>query len=424
MDRIRSNQDSGIGLGWTEFCISFPWGIAGVLLANELYEHATWRWIFYVAIIYSGVVIIGTATFYFPPSRPQNDYDKTRWQEFKELDFIGLFLFATGLTLFLVGLAYLGGSTYSKTLVASTTVVGGLVLISAFLYDFLIPKNPIFPFPLFAMFREFTIHLLILFIAGMIWQTVTTWAPQATLYLFTHDTIQLGLIQMPNNWSGILGGWIIPSLVHKVKHIRYQIIFALILQTVFTACYAVVLPGHKWAWSVFQLFGQCCFTWVTTLAYVSSGLFVPQEELGVSAGLIGTFRSAGGSVGNTVFSTILTSILNKQLVPRITEAALSTGFPSHQLTELIPAVIETGEGIPDAFSNIPAATSAVIEATTQAFRDTYSHAFKVVFLSTIPFGVVAIVAAWFLKDASHLLNNKVAVHQEKEVLASKEPRHE
>lgn len=414
---------SGIGLGWTEFCISFPWVVAGVLLANQLNEHATWRWIYYIGIIYSGIVIVGTAVFYFPPSRPRGDYEKSRWQEFKELDFIGLFLFTAGMVLFLVGLAYLGQSTYSKALVASTTVIGGFVLIGAFAYDFTIPKNPIFPFHLFAMIREYTIHLAVLFIAGMVWQTTTTWGPQATLFIFTHDSIELGLVQMPDNWSGILGGWILPSLVHKIKNIRYQIVFALILQTVFTALYAVAIPNHhKWMWAIFQLFGHCAFTWVTTLAYVSSSLFVAQEELGVSAGLIGTFRSAGGSVGNTIFSTILTSTLNKRLAPNIIAAALAAGFPEDQLENLVPAAIGAGMGAPNAFSKIPAATAAVIAATQQAFKDAYAHAFKVMFLSTIPFGIVAIVAALFLKEASHLLNNKVAVRQEKEVLASKQEK--
>jgi hypothetical protein len=393
-----------------------------VLVANELYAHASWRWIYYISIIYSGVVIVGTAIFYFPPSRPRNDYDKSRWQEFRELDFVGLFLFAVGLSLFLVGLTYLGGSGYSKSLVVSTMVIGGLVFIGCFVYDFTIPKNPIFPFHLFAMFREFTVHLIILFIAGMIWQTVAALAPQATLFLFTNDTVSLGVLQIPNTISGVLGGWIMPSLVHKIKHIRYQIIFALTIQTIFTACYAAVLPQNKIAWSVLQLFGQCAFTWVTTLAYVSSGLSVPQEELGVSAGLIGTFRSAGGSVGNTIFSTILTSIVNRKLASSIAAAAVANGFPAADLAQLIPAVIENAVGVPSAFADIPGATSEVIAATSQALKDTYGYAFQRVFLSTIPFGVIALVAAWFIKDVSHLLNNRVAVHQEKEVLDRKKKR--
>ncbi len=48
---------------------------------------------------------------------------------------------------------------------------------------------------------------------------------------------------------------------------------------------------------------------------------------------------------------------------------------------------------------------------------------RMVFYSTIPFGILALVAAWFVRDPSHLLNNHVAIHQEKEVLAALENRH-
>lgn len=269
------------------------------------------------------------------------------------------------------------------------------------------------------MFREFTVHLVILFIAGMIWQAVTTLSPQATLYLFTNNSIKLGVIQIPNGVSGVLGGWVMPSLVHKIRHIRYQILFALVIQAVFTASYAAVLPDNKIAWSIFQLFGQCCFTWVTTLAYISSGLSVPQEELGVSAGLIGTFRSAGGSVGNAIFSTILTSIVNKRLGPSIASAAVMKGFPASDLEKLIPAVIENAVGVPGVFAEVPGATPEVIAATSQALKNTYAYAFQRVFLSTIPFSIIGLAAAWFVKDVSHLLNNRVAVRQEKEVLTRK-----
>ena len=413
-----SDRVSGIGIGWTEFCINIPWAGFSVLIANELALNATWRWCYYIAIIYSVIVIVGTAIFYFPPSHPRHDYDKTRWQEFQELDFIGLALFTVGLTVFLVGLTYLGKSSYSVALVAATVTIGALVFIGGFVYDFTIPKNPIFPYHLFAMFKEFTVHLIILFIAGMIWQAVTTLAPQATLYMYTNKPIQIGITQIPCNLSGVIGGWILPSLVHKIKHVRQQIIFALIIQTVFTACYAAVIPGHKYAWMIFQMFGQCCFTWVTSLAYVASGLFVPQEELGVSAGLIGTFRSAGGSVGNAVFSTIATSIVNKQLGPRIAAAAIGAGYSPAGLEALIPAVIENAVGVPFAFAKTNAST-AVIEATGHAFKETYAYAFRRVFLATIPFGIIGIIVAWFVKDPSSLLNNHIAIHQERDVLTGK-----
>lgn len=405
-----------MGLAWTEFCINIPWGALSVYLATLLLINATWRWCYYLAVIYSVICIIGTFVFYFPPSHPQHDYDRTRWDQFKDLDWIGLLIFTAGLVVFLVGITDLGHPDFSVPLVASTISVGLVVLVAAFVYDFTVPKNPIFPFKLFAMFGEFTVHLIVLFISGMVWQGVVTLAPQGTLYMFTNDPITIGIIMIPSTMSGVLGGWIMPSLSHKIKHIKYQMIFALCMQAVFTGSYAAVVPNNRMAWSAMQLFGQCCFTWVTTLAYVSSGLFVPNEELGVSAGLIGSFRSAGGSVGNAIFSTIMTSVADKNLATNLAAAAIGAGYSADNLGALIPAVIQNAVGVPMAFAGVPGVTDAVRAATASAFKDTYATAFRTVFYSMIPFAVAAIVAAFWVRDCSHLLNNHVAVKQEKEVL--------
>jgi hypothetical protein len=301
-----------------------------------------------------------------------------------------------------------------------TIAVGACVFVSAFIYDFTVPKKPLFPLKLFRMYREFTVYLIILFICGMIWQAMITLGNQGTLFMFTNDIVDIGIISIPANVSAVLGGWIMPSLVHKIKHIRYQFIFALLLQTAFTASYATVIPHNKTGWMILPMFGQSCFTWVTVLSYVSSGLLVPQEELGVSAGLMGTFRSAGGSLGNAMFSTIVTSKINSDLANNIAAAAIRAGYSPKNLEALIPAVIKNAVGVPFAMANVPGVTQQVLAATGTAFKDTYAKAFRTVFLSTIPLGVVAMIAAAFIRDPSHLLNNHVAVHQEKYVLGKKD----
>lgn len=269
------------------------------------------------------------------------------------------------------------------------------------------------------MFREFTVYLILLFISGMVWQGITTLSPQGLLFMFTKDPVEIGRTMIPATMSGVLGGWIMPSFVHVFKHIKYQIIFALVIQATFTGAYAAVVPTNKWAWTIMQLFGQSCFTWVTTLAYVASGLFVPVEELGVSAGLLGTFRSAGGSVGNAIFSTILTSVVNKNLGNNVGAAAVGAGYNPANLGALIPAVIENAVGVPMAFAGVPGVTPAVMSATSTAFKESYATAFRTVFYSMVPFGLLAVGIAFFVRDASHLLNNRVAVKQEKEVLDGK-----
>ncbi len=123
-----------MGLAWTEFCITIPWGVLATLLANQLNTHATWRWVYYLSIIYAVICLVGTALFYFPPARPRKDYEKTRCQQFMELDFIGYVLYAGGLTVFLIGLSWAGEADhpwYSASVVAPI-VLGAIVFYQHF----------------------------------------------------------------------------------------------------------------------------------------------------------------------------------------------------------------------------------------------------------------------------------------------------
>ncbi|KAK5454946.1 hypothetical protein LTS15_005666 [Exophiala xenobiotica] len=71
------------------------------------------------------------------------------------------------------------------------------------------------------------------------------------------------------------------------------------------------------------------------------------------------------------------------------------------LTALIGAVIETGNGVPDAFVSINGLTPAVERAALQAFSQAYAEAYRMVLYSTIPFGIIAVVAALFTKDSTN-----------------------
>jgi hypothetical protein len=417
---------SGMGLAWTEFCITIPWGLLATLLANQLNEHATWRWVYYLAIIYAAICLVGTAIFYFPPARPRKDYDKTRWQEFMELDFIGYILYAGGLTVFLIGLSWAGeeGHPWHSASVVAPIVLGGLVFIGTFVYDWTVkPKVPLMPFHIFRMVREFTILLVALFVSGMVFFAMVSLLPQATESVYDSDPIKLGVALIPNGVGQFIGGAVLPALVHKIKHIRAQIVVALFIQTLFSALYAYgIIPHHKAAWVIFQFFGMMCFSWITLCSYVVVGLHVPHRDLGIASGLVGTFRNTGGSVGISIFNTIRNGVLSAQLVPRILKAAAANGFHGDaDATEaLVTAVSNNAKGIPGAFAKIQGATPALIHATSEAYKSAYGYAYQRVFFSTIPFGVLAIIAALFIKDASEYLTNHTAVNMEKNVLGERQ----
>jgi hypothetical protein len=75
--------------------------------AYAIVTQLTWRWTFYVGTIANGFALALTILFYWPPSFIGLHPDgKSRWQQFKQLDFLGLFLFAGGLGSFLLGISW------------------------------------------------------------------------------------------------------------------------------------------------------------------------------------------------------------------------------------------------------------------------------------------------------------------------------
>jgi hypothetical protein len=395
-----------------------PWSAGAVIIATLLNTHtaAGWRWCYYIGIIYGVPSLTGTFLFYHPPSRPQYDYEKSRWQEIKDMDYIGLLLFAGGFTIMSIGLSW-GGTAAHPWGSASTLVpltLGAVTIVACFVYDSTIAREPLFPPQLMGLFRDYTILLLVVFVAGMVYFSMSGLAPQAVLYIFTNDQIEIGLISLaPGIGLGIVGGF--GSLfIGKIGHLKIQILVLIFIQTLFIALYSVAIPNNRNAWMGFQFFGYGAFAPITILCYLIAGLNVPLKYLGVASGLIGTFRCFGGGVGNAIFTSILDTIVNKQLAIRIGAVIEATGLPSSTTARVIPAAVSNAEGVPNAFAGIAGLTPAIEEAIANALRESYAYGFQRVFWSTIPFGVLAFGCACLLNDPSIYLTNHTALKMENE----------
>jgi hypothetical protein len=106
--------------------------------------------------------------------------------------------------------------------------------------------------------------------------------------------------------------------------------------------------------------------------------------------------------------------VNARIGGQIATAAAGAGFDPANLELLIPAVISTAAGVPDAFAGIPGVTAEVQSATALAVKTTYAYAFRRVFWSTVPFGVIAVICALFIADPSLYMTNHTAIHMEKD----------
>jgi len=182
------------------------------------------------------------------------------------------------------------------------------------------------------------------------------------------------------------------------------------VQTIFTALFALLTPDRVGMALAFQLLANFPFAWITLCCYVSAGLNVPQRDLGLALGLVGTFRFLGGAVGTTVFSTILSNKASSSIPARVLNAVAPLGFPASKVPALITSLSATNATALTAYS------PTIIQAATKGMQWGYSDAFRVTWLATIPFGIIACVIALFVRDVSPYFTAHTAVSMEKERL--------
>lgn len=118
--------------------IAVPAGFGpAISYAFVLHTSAGWRWCYYFLIIVNAFAIVLYYFFYYPPTFHMKHGNHTRWELVKKFDFVGLFLYTAGITLFLLGISW-GGSVYpwKSASVIATTVIGALATAAFGFWEF------------------------------------------------------------------------------------------------------------------------------------------------------------------------------------------------------------------------------------------------------------------------------------------------
>ncbi|POS74715.1 major facilitator superfamily transporter [Diaporthe helianthi] len=410
------NKWRALAAGVVEAGINVPWATISGVLGNVVARYASWRWVYYISILWSFLAFKATALLYWPVSRPRGDFHKTRAQQFKELDYIGLLSITAGLVILVSGLT-LGGETYpwDHPLTVAPLTVGPAILLLGCVYDWTVAANPMIPLRLFkpVMFRRYVAILIVLFMSGMNFHALSTLLPQGSLLMFTTDGMQIGVMSLPNTVMQLVVGVVVPIISHRIPDyiphctIKWQVVAMTAMQVVFLALSAVsVDPNNYYAYILLTGLGVSMFTGVTVISYALVGMHVPHSQLGTALGFLGTFRSTGGAVGNAIFGYIFQRSSEYMTAKRLrpvcerfgacpTEAAFNT---------LLVDAVAFNQGAPGKLIGL---SPEVQRALQDALRGAYGYSFKVVFCATIPLGVVALLCAFWIDDPHPFMNNHV-----------------
>jgi MFS family permease len=381
-----------------------PASIFGAPIAFAFVENGSWRPIFWLSAGFNVVSFFGVLFFYHPLNQHIREDGKTVWDQLKETDLMGPGLFTAGTTLFLLGLSF-GGHMYpwlsAQTL--APLLIGAALLVAVGLYSaYTTHKYACFPSHIFKNVRGFTVVLVGIFLYGMSLSSTPILWPQQVRLLYTQDSRAIGWYAMAmgigGSWGGLVAGWIVKR--YGSYHIVFPTVLALL--TLFSGCQAIIHEDSQVASTALVILMGAVIAAAAVLAAAILQLGSHHAYIGIVSGMGTSARNAGGAVAQVVYVSILNQELTKLLAKNVAAPLARDGVPAADIPGIMQALLSHKPANP-LLANLP---PPLISKLNSGIKDSYIGSFRVVYLSTIAFGVVATLVACFTAN----LNDKSTHH--------------
>jgi hypothetical protein len=352
--------------------------------------------------------------FYHPPSWKEKraQHGKPAMQLVREFDWLGLFLFLAGCTLFIVGVSW-GGSMapWISATVLCPIIIGLLTLIGLGFYEAYYPlKAPLFPPRLFRAMRHFTVPMLVMAIGGMQYYSNATLWPRLSQLIYASDEISKGLYAEVLPLGTIIGG-IIVAFSKIIGHQRWVIMFAVALQTACVGAMSTSTMANPAKSIVLTVIISTCTSvnLLNGMVLVGFGI-VYQEDIGTAAGLAGTSRLLAGAVATAIFSNVTNNKYAATLPAAVRANLAPFNLPAATIARLVAAARANTAA---AYAAIPGVTPAIRAAASLGNKQAYLEGAHLSYLVALAFGLCGVVAAFFIPtvDRRKYTDKTVAVQK-------------
>ena len=206
--------------------------------------------------------------------------------------------------------------------------------------------------------------------------------------------------------TGVVVGQVAAGLVFKpIGHAKYQLIACCVGMTVFLGGLAAADQYHKTLAIAFTILGGLSVGFLELITIIMAGLVCEPGDIGLASGFLASLRQVFGTIAATIYVTILENRLKVTLPADVVPAAVKAGLKASEIPALFDAITA---GTAAALNAVPGITPAIEKAVGGALQDAYYAAFKTVYLVSITFGGLAILAALFSKNIDELMTGQVA----------------
>ncbi|KAG9246514.1 hypothetical protein BJ878DRAFT_279856 [Calycina marina] len=137
--------------------------------------------------------------------------------------------------------------------------------------------------------------------------------------------------------------------------------------------------------------------WVELLTILAAGLVVPTEDIGTAAhGFYGSIR-AGMARSQLLSTSASTERLASNTLAYLVPAVEAAGLPAPSITGLYAAATN---GPTAALNAVPGINTSTLSVLPTATASAYAASFKTVYIASLSFGGVWIIAAFLAQDVT------------------------
>lgn len=164
------------------------------------------------------------------------------------------------------------------------------------------------------------------------------------------------LLSLPNNLGLVFGAVLLICFGNLIGHWKWALTVSWIGLSIFGGLLALVTPFNKGTMIAFAFLEQTFFGWAQYESIAFTQLGVKQIDLGISGGLAGVARYAGGSLAQAIYTSILTNEQNARAAKTVPAAAQALGLGADEAQQLLQAI---SSGATDTMADIPGIVSDI-----------------------------------------------------------------